>query len=124
MNATYREFVIKTVLFLEDVNGNLFTKIMNLASNNEFPNLKEDFEATDNYYFDIRFFNKSKDSNLLRLLKLYSKVQKHKRKLIKSNKITTEELEHYFLCSEFGPSFSDAKDEDDEMLFDFKTFLN
>ena len=123
MDDSYREFLIKTVLFLEEASGNLFAQILNLASHNEFPMLRENFESGEIFNFNIRIFENTKDVNVLKLIELYTKIENERLNIIEINKITEEELDHYFASSDV--SINDYDDDENEDLFgDFPLFLN
>ncbi|RRJ90116.1 hypothetical protein EG240_09610 [Paenimyroides tangerinum] len=123
MDDSYREFLIKTVLFLEEASGNLFAQILNLASHNEFPMLRENFESGEIFNFNIRMFENTKDVNVLKLIELYTKIENERLNIIEINKITEEELDHYFASSDV--SINDYDDDENEDLFgDFPLFLN
>ena len=122
MDDSYREFLIKTVLFLEEASGNLFAQILNLASHNEFPMLRENFESGEIFNFNIRMFENTKDVNVLKLIELYTKIENERLNIIEINKITEEELDHYFASSDV--SINDYDDDENEDLFgDFPLFL-
>lgn len=123
MDDSYREFLIKTVLFLEEASGNLFAQILNLASHNEFPMLRENFESGEIFNFNIRMFEDTKDMNVLKLIELYTKIENERFNIIEINRITDEEIDHYFASSDV--TFDDENDEENEDLFgDFPLFLN
>lgn len=123
MDDSYREFLIKTVLFLEEASGNLFAQILNLASHNEFPMLRENFESGEIFNFNIKMFENTKDVNVLKLIELYTKIENERLNIIEINKITEEELDHYFASSHVA--FNDYEDDENEDLFgDFPLFLN
>lgn len=123
MDDSYREFLIKTVLFLEEASGNLFAQILNLASHNEFPMLRENFESGEIFNFNIKMFENTKDVNVLKLIELYTKIENERLNIIEINKITEEELDHYFASSDV--SINDYDDDENEDLFgDFPLFLN
>lgn len=123
MDDSYREFLIKTVLFLEEASGNLFAQILNLASHNEFPMLRENFESGEIFNFNIRMFENTRDVNVLKLIELYTKIENERLNIIEINKITEEELDHYFASSDV--SINDYDDDENEDLFgDFPLFLN
>lgn len=120
MDDPYREFLIKTVLFLEEASGNLFAQILNLASHNEFPMLRENFESGEIFKFNIQMFEETKDMNVLKLIELYTKIENERYRIIEINRITEEEINNYFANSE--ASFDDNDDED--LFGDFPMFLN
>lgn len=131
MDESYREFLMKTILFLEETSGNLFAQILNLASQNEFPNLKQDFESGYLTDFNISMFENSTDPNLIRLVEVYKKIEDEIEALIKKNKITEDELDFHFINDEmqFDDEFDDEFDEfdeeaDDELFGDFPMSLN
>jgi len=122
MDDSYREFLIKTVLFLEEASGNLFAQILNLASHNEFPMLRENFESGEIFNFNIKMFENTKDVNVLKLIELYTKIENERLNIIEINKITEEELDHYFASSDV--SINDYDDENEDLFGDFPLFLN
>lgn len=123
MDNSYREFLIKTILFLDEATGNLFAQLLNLASHNEFPLLRENFESGEIFSFNIKMFEDSKDENVLKLVDLYKKIEKQRKSLIETNKISEQELDYYFASSD--TSFNDFNDDSEDDLFgDFPMFLN
>lgn len=123
MDNSYREFLIKTILFLDEASGNLFAQLLNLASHNEFPLLRENFESGEIFSFNIKMFEDSKDENVLKLVDLYKKIEKQRKSLIETNKISEQELDYYFASS--YTSFNDFNDDSEDDLFgDFPMFLN
>jgi len=123
MDNSYREFLIKTILFLDEASGNLFAQLLNLASHNEFPLLRENFESGEIFSFNIKMFEDSKDENVLKLVDLYKKIEKQRKSLIETNKISEQELDYYFASSD--ASFNDFNDDSEDDLFgDFPMFLN
>lgn len=123
MNDSYREFLIKTVLFLEETSGNLFAQLLNLASHNDLPMLRENFEDGEVFNFNIEMFEDLKDENVLNLVKLYKKIENERIDIIKKNKITEDELDNFFMRSELlSDDFNDEAD--DELFGNFPMFLN
>lgn len=127
MDESYRDFLMKTILFLEETSGNLFAQILNLASQNEYPNLRQDFENGYILDFNISMFENSTDPNLIRLVEVYKKIEDEIEVLIKKNKITEDELDFHFINDEmqFDDEFDEDDDEaNDELFGDFPMSLN
>ena len=93
MNNDYRKFLIEAVNGLIEAQGLIFTNAINLAMSNEMKEYDELFEIGDDYVFDIKLFEESKDANLQHLISLVKSIDSVCDSIININVITDEELE-------------------------------
>ena len=123
MDESYRDFLMKTILFLEETSGNLFAQILNLASHSDFPMLRENFENGEIFNFNIMMFEDSKDQNVLKLIQLYKLIEEQRLTIIEKNKISEKDLDYYFSLSDIDMKSFDDDDETD-LFGDLPLFLN
>jgi len=123
MDESYRDFLMKTILFLEETSGNLFAQILNLASHSDFPMLRENFENGEIFNFNIKMFEDSKDQNVLKLIQLYELIEEQRLTIIEKNKISEKDLDYYFSLSDIDMKSFDDDDETD-LFGDLPLFLN
>lgn len=91
-NMLYRATVIESLQLLEDVRNQVFTQIVNIASQGEMKDILEVFEEGDSYTFDIDQFDESKDINIVKLLRLCKNIEEAYESIQNVNAVRTEEL--------------------------------
>lgn len=88
----YRTTVIESLQLLENVRNQMFTQIVNIASQGEMKDLLEVFEEGDSYTFDMDQFDGSNDVNIIKLLKLCKNIEEAYESIQNVNAVRNEEL--------------------------------
>lgn len=88
----YRNSVIESLQLLENVRNQVFTQIVNIASNGEMKEVLDVFEEGDYYTFDIEQFEDSSDLNIQKLLHLCRNIEGIYDSIQNVNAVRGEEL--------------------------------
>jgi len=88
----YRASVIQSLQLLEEVRNQIFTQIVNVASNGELKEVLDVFEDGDYYTFDIDQFDDSKDVNIIKLLNLCKNIEEIYDSIQNVNAVRKEEM--------------------------------
>lgn len=90
---SYRNKLIEAVNYLSDCEGEIFTKMLNVAMSGEFKEIDEVFEEGDIYEFDIEQFRNSKDLNVEKLVALHDHINETIESIINLNAIDLEDID-------------------------------
>lgn len=71
----YRNRVIESLLLLGEIRNQLFTQIVNIASDGELKEVLDVFEEGDYYTFDMDQFENSSDANIVMLMQLCKDIE-------------------------------------------------
>ncbi|MBD1429985.1 MULTISPECIES: hypothetical protein [Sphingobacterium] len=71
----YRNRVIESLQLLGDIRNQLFTQIVNIASDGELKEIMDVFEEGDCYEFEMDQFENSKDINIVKLMQLCKDIE-------------------------------------------------
>lgn len=88
----YRQQLIESINELQNIREEIFSQILNLSMSGEMNDVDKVFDIGEVYDFDIKYFEDSKDVNVIELLKAFKKIEKTIGTLINLNVISDEEL--------------------------------
>lgn len=88
----YRTSVIESLLLLENVRNQVFTQIVNIASQGELKDILNVFEEGDYYTFEMDQFEGSNDINIQKLLSLCKDIETVYDSIQNVNAVRREEL--------------------------------
>lgn len=71
----YRNRVIESLQLLGEIRNQLFTQIVNIASDGELKEILNVFEEGDYYDFEMDQFENSSDVNILKLMQLCKDIE-------------------------------------------------
>ncbi|HLS38171.1 MAG TPA: hypothetical protein VK023_07855 [Sphingobacterium bovisgrunnientis] len=71
----YRIRVIESLQLLGEIRNQLFTQIVNIASDGELKEILDVFEEGDYYDFEMDQFENSSDVNILKLMQLCKNIE-------------------------------------------------
>ena len=71
----YRNRVIESLQLLGEIRNQLFTQIVNIASDGELKEILDVFEEGDYYDFEMDQFENSSDVNILKLMQLCKNIE-------------------------------------------------
>jgi len=71
----YRNRVIESLQLLEIIRNQLFTQIVNIASDGEFKEILDVFKEGDFYDFEMDQFENSSDINIVKLMQLCKDIE-------------------------------------------------
>ncbi|WP_159638619.1 hypothetical protein [Sphingobacterium composti Ten et al. 2007 non Yoo et al. 2007] len=71
----YRNRVIESLQLLGDIRNQLFTQIVNIASDGELKDILAVFEEGDYYDFEMDQFENSSDINIIKLMQLCKEIE-------------------------------------------------
>ena len=71
----YRNRVIESLVLLGEMRNQLFTQIVNIASDGEMKEILNVFEEGDYYTLDIAQFASSSDINIIKLMELCKEIE-------------------------------------------------
>lgn len=71
----YRNRVIESLQLLGDIRNQLFTQIVNIASDGELKEILDLFEEGDYYDFEMDQFENSSDVNIVKLMQLCKDIE-------------------------------------------------
>ncbi|MCA5003621.1 hypothetical protein [Sphingobacterium bovistauri] len=71
----YRNRVIESLQLLGDIRNQLFTQIVNIASDGELKDILSVFEEGDYYDFEMDQFENSSDVNIVKLMQLCKEIE-------------------------------------------------
>ncbi len=89
---SYRQQLIESINELQNIREEIFSQILNLSMSGEMNDVDKVFDIGEVYDFDIKYFEDSKDVNVIELLKAFKKIEKTIGTLINLNVISDEEL--------------------------------
>lgn len=90
---SYRNKLIEAINYLSDCEGEIFTKMLNVAMSGEFKEIDEVFEEGDIYEFDIEQFRNSKDINVEKLVALHDHMNETIESIANLNAIDLEDID-------------------------------
>lgn len=88
----YRNRVIESLQLLGDIRNQLFTQIVNIASDGELKEILDVFEEGDYYDFEMDQFENSSDTNILKLMQLCKQIEVAFDSIQNVNAVGDEEL--------------------------------
>lgn len=88
----YRNTVIQSLHLLEFFRDQIFTQIVNVASEGDMKEVLDVFEDGDYYTFDMDQFEDSKDVNVLKLIDLCHQIEKVYDSIQNINAVNSDEL--------------------------------
>ena len=88
----YRNRVIESLQLLGDIRNQLFTQIVNIASDGELKEVLEIFEEGDYYDFEMDQFENSSDINIVKLMQLCKDIEKAFDSIQNVNAVGDEEI--------------------------------
>ena len=71
----YRNRVIESLQLLGEIRNQLFTQIVNIASDGELKDVLDVFEEGDYYTFEMDQFENSSDVNIVKLMQLCKDIE-------------------------------------------------
>lgn len=71
----YRNRVIESLQLLGEIRNQLFTQIVNIASDGELKEILDAFEEGDYYDFEMDQFENSSDVNIIKLMQLCKDIE-------------------------------------------------
>jgi hypothetical protein len=71
----YRNTVIESLQLLGEIRNQLFTQIVNIASDGELKEILNVFEEGDYYDFEMDQFENSSDVNIIKLMQLCKDIE-------------------------------------------------
>lgn len=71
----YRNRVIESLQLLGEIRNQLFTQIVNIASDGELKEILDAFEEGDYYDFEMDQFENSSDVNIIKLMQLCKNIE-------------------------------------------------
>ncbi|WP_149915650.1 hypothetical protein [Sphingobacterium cavernae] len=71
----YRNRVIESLQLLGEIRNQLFTQIVNIASDGELKEILDVFEEGDYYDFEMDQFENSSDVNIIKLMQLCKNIE-------------------------------------------------
>lgn len=91
-SMVYRNSVIESLQLLEDVRNQVFTQVVNIASNGEMKEVLDIFEEGDSYIFDLDQFETSNDVNIQKLMSLCKHIESIYNSIQNVNAVSGDEL--------------------------------
>lgn len=88
----YRNRVIESLHMLEDVRNQIFTQVVNLASDGEMKEVMNVFEDGDYFTFEMSQFEDMKDLNINKLMLLCKDIEKVFDSIQNVNAVRDEEI--------------------------------
>lgn len=88
----YRNRVIESLVLLGDMRNQLFTQIVNIASDGEMKEILNVFEEGDYYTFDMEQFESSSDINIIKLMELCKEIEIAFESIQNVNAVADEEI--------------------------------
>jgi hypothetical protein len=88
----YRNRVIETLVLLGEIRNQLFTQIVNIASDGEMKEILIVFKEGDYYTFEMDQFENSSDANIVRLMALCKEIEVTFDSIQNVNAVADEEI--------------------------------
>lgn len=88
----YRNRVIESLVLLGEMRNQLFTQIVNIASDGEMKEILNVFEEGDYYTFDMEQFESSSDINIIKLMELCKEIEIAFESIQNVNAVANEEI--------------------------------
>lgn len=88
----YRNRVIETLVLLGEIRNQLFTQIVNIASDGEMKEILNVFKEGDYYTFEMDQFENSSDANIVRLMALCKEIEVTFDSIQNVNAVADEEI--------------------------------
>ncbi len=88
----YRNRVIESLVLLSEIRNQLFTQIVNIASDGEMKEILNVFKEGDYYTFEIDQFENSSDVNIVRLMALCKEIEEAYNSIQNVNAVADEEI--------------------------------
>lgn len=88
----YRNRVIESLVLLSEIRNQLFTQIVNIASDGEMKEILNVFKEGDFYTFEMDQFENSSDVNIVRLMALCKEIEEAYNSIQNVNAVADEEI--------------------------------
>lgn len=88
----YRNRVIETLVLLGEIRNQLFTQIVNIASDGEMKEILNVLKEGDYYTFEMDQFENSSDANIVRLMALCKEIEDTFDSIQNVNAVADEEI--------------------------------
>lgn len=88
----YRNRIIESLVLLGEMRNQLFTQIVNIASDGEMKEILNVFEEGDYYTFDMEQFESSSDINIIKLMELCKEIEIAFESIQNVNAVADEEI--------------------------------
>lgn len=88
----YRNRVIESLVLLSEIRNQLFTQIVNIASDGEMKEILNVFKEGDFYTFEMDQSENSSDVNIVRLMALCKEIKEAYNSIQNVNAVADEEI--------------------------------